>query len=126
MKNKFYGKYYKFISDSGYVFSCIISNANEGDMIQIITPDGAFFIDDTKSIIVDGNTITFNVNGNGLSITGTLKLGDLSPLKSKVMGPFTYLPLECKHVIYSMRHTLNGNLIINNTVYSYNNSLGYI
>ena len=50
MKNKFYGKYYKFISDSGYVFSCIISNANEGDMIQIITPDGAFFIDDTKSM----------------------------------------------------------------------------
>ena len=127
MKNKFYGKYYKFISDSGYVFSCIISNANEGDMIQIITPDGAFFIDDTKSIIVnDNNTITFNVNGNGLSINGTLKLGDLSPLKSKVMGPFTYLPLECKHDIYSMRHTLNGNLIINNTVYSYNNSLGYI
>ena len=61
-------------------------------MIQIITPDGAFFIDDTKSIIVnDNNTITFNVNGNGLSITGTLKLGDLSPLKSKVMEPFVFV-----------------------------------
>lgn len=126
MKNKFYGKYYKFISDNNYVFSVIISHANEGDMIQIINPDGAYFTRDTKSVVVDNDTITFNVNENDISITGSIKLGKLNPLKSKVMGPFTYLPMECRHEIYSMRHELNGELIINNKKYTYNNSLGYI
>ena len=42
------------------------------------------------------------------------------------MGPFKYLPLECKHQIYSMRHYINGSLNINDINHSYTNSLGYI
>lgn len=126
MKNRFYGKYYKIISDNNYVLAFILSYSNGGDMIQIITPDGSYYIDDTKSILVNDNIITFNVNANDITITGKIELGELSPLKSKVMGPFTYMPLECKHAIYSMRHTVNGTLYINGKIYTYSNSLGYI
>jgi len=126
MKNRFYGKYYKFISDDNYVLAVIISHANEGDMLQAITPEGSYFINDTNSIIVNNNIITFNVDEPNLKISGELTLGELAPLKTKVMGPFTYLPLECKHDIYSMRHTINGKLVINGTTHLFTNSLGYI
>ena len=126
MKNRFYGKYYKFISDSGHVLACILSHTNEGDMIQIIMDSGSYFIDDMNAVVVSSNTVTFNVNSSDITINGKLELGKLSPLKSKVMGPFTYLPLECKHSIYSMKHTINGKLVINGTEYTYTNSLGYI
>ena len=126
MKNRFYGKYYKFISDEKYVLACIISHANEGDMLQIITKENSYLIKDTESIKINNDIITFNVNTEELKINGQIKLGKLNPLKSKVMGPFTYLPMECRHEIYSMYHTLNGKLTINDKEYNYNDSLGYI
>ena len=126
MKNRFYGKYYKFISDNNYVLAFIISHTNEGDMIQIIMDSGSYFIDDYNAVVVDGNIVRFNVCSDNINISGELVLGELSPLKSKVMGPFTYLPMECRHSIYSMKHTINGKLIINGNEYTYTNSLGYI
>ncbi len=126
MKNRFYGKYYKFISDDNYVLACILSHANEGDMLQIITPECAHFIENANAVKVVGDTIIFNVNNGKITINGRIKLGTLNPLKSKVMGPFSYLPLECKHSIYSMKHALNGYLVINGVEHTYTNSLGYI
>ena len=124
--NLFYGKYYKFISDDNYVLACIISHSNEGDMIQIINNEGSYLIEDLSSITINDNVITFNVNIPNLKIDGTLTLGELNPLSSNVMGPFKYLPLECKHQIYSMKHYINGSLNINDINHSYTNSLGYI
>ena len=113
-KNRFFGKYYKFISDgSSFSFAVIISTANEGDMLQVITPHKAFLINNTKSVSVKGSIITFDINQDDLSMKGELTLGELHPLKKKVMGPFTYLPMECRHEIYSMWHTLRGTLLIN-------------
>jgi len=126
MKNRFYGKYYKFISDNNYVLAFITSHTNEGDMIQIINGSGSYFINDMNAIKIDNNIITFNVNSDNITISGKLELSNLSSLKSKVMGPFHYLPLECKHQIYSMKHNINGILLINNKEYKYTNSLGYI
>ena len=126
MKNRFYGKYYKFISDNGHVLAFIISHTNEGDMIQIIMDSGSYFINDMNAITINDNTITFNVNSNDINIKGELALGKFNKLNSKVMGPFTYLPMECRHSIYSMKHTINGKLIINGNEYTYTNSLGYI
>ena len=111
-KNRFFGKYYKFISDdSSFSFAVIISTANEGDMLQVITPHKAFLINNTKSVEVKGSIITFDINQDDLVMKGELTLGELHPLKKKVMGPFTYLPMECRHEIYSMFHTLKGTLV---------------
>lgn len=125
-KNRFFGKYYKFISDDSFSFAVIISTANEGDMLQVITPHKAYFLDNTKSVQVKDNIITFDINQDDLSMKGELTLGELHPLKHKVMGPFTYLPMECRHEIYSMHHELKGTLLINDKGVSFNNGIGYI
>ena len=126
-KNRFFGKYYKLISDdSSFSFAVIISTANEGDMLQVITPHKAFLISNTKSVSVKGSIITFDINQDDLVIKGELTLGELHPLKKKVMGPFTYLPMECRHEIYSMWHELKGTLLINGKEVSFNNGRGYI
>ena len=126
-KNRFFGKYYKFISDdSSFPFAVIISTANEGDMLQVITPHKAFLINNTKSVQVKGSIITFDINQDDLVMKGELTLAELHPLKKKVMGPFTYLPMECRHEIYSMRHTLRGTLLINGKEISFDKGIGYI
>ena len=125
-RNRFFGKYYKFISDDRFCFAVIKSHANEGDMLQVITPSKASFITDPYSMRIEGNVITFNINQEDISIKGTITLGEFHPLKKKVLGPFTYLPMECRHEIYSMHHTLKRNLLIDGKEVSFNKGRGYI
>ena len=125
-KNRFFGKYYKFISDDGYTFALIISKSNEGDMLQLITPDKGYFISDTNSVVIKDNIIDININQDDISLKGNLSLGKFHPLSKKVMGPFTYLPMECRHDIYSMYHSINGNIIAKGIIHKFTNSLGYI
>ena len=42
------------------------------------------------------------------------------------MGPFKYFPMECRHGIISMRHTLEGRLKLNGKEIDFTNGLGYI
>ena len=42
------------------------------------------------------------------------------------MGPFKYFPMECRHRIISMRHTLEGRLKLNGKEIDFTNGLGYI
>ena len=126
MKQSFFGKYYKFISDNKTVFACIDSVANEGKMLQVITQGGSYLIDKEGTFSADETGATFAIFAEGLSIEGRLDFGPLHPLSTKVMGPFTYLPMECRHEIYSMFHTLNGTLRINQKELSFTDSPGYI
>lgn len=126
-KNRFFGKYYKFISDDGYTFAFIISHANEGDMLQLVTPTKGYFVKDTKSVNINNNVFIINIHEDDISLEGSITLGELHPLSKKVMGPFSILPMECKHEIYSMYHRVNGELILNkNKKITFSNSLGYI
>ena len=125
-RNRFFGKYYKFISDDRFCFAVIKSHANEGDMLQVITPSKASFITDPSSMKIEGNVIAFDINQEDISIKGTITLGELHPLKKKVMGPFTYLPTECRHEIYSMHHDLKGSLIFDGKEIFFDKGVGYI
>ena len=125
-KNRFFGKYYKFVNGDGFSFAFIKSHANEGDMLQVITPEGAFYLKDPYAIKVEGEHIEFDVREENLSMVGELLLGEFHPLKHKVMGPFTYLPMECSHEIYSMFHEVNGSLVFNGKDMDFSGSLGYI
>lgn len=126
MKNKFYGRYYKFISDTGYTFALIVSYSNEGRMVQLVTPNKGYYLDDVNSVNVNGHIIDIDINQDGISLVGRLELGEFHPLRRKVMGPFTYLPLECKHQIYSMYHVVNGTLLLNKEPLKFSNARGYI
>ena len=125
-KNRFFGKYYKFINKDLFSFAIIVSAANEGDMLQVITPDKSYYIDDPKSVEAVDNTIAFNIKQDDLILSGKITLGELYPLKKKVMGPFTYLPMECRHEIYSMHHSLNGKISMNGKDISFDDGTGYI
>lgn len=127
-KDYFFGKYYKFISKNNYSIAIIIACSNEGKSIQLITDSCSYQIKDVDSIkIIDDNHFVFSVNQDDLSIEGDLYLGALNPLSKKVMGPFSYIPfMECKHDIYSMFHSINGNIIINSNNVSFDEGIGYI
>ena len=126
MKNRFYGKYYKFISDSGRAFACIASHANEGDMLQIITEGGSFLIPDTSAFRATDESAAFDVRTDGLTLSGSIRFGEFHPLKKRVMGPFDFFPLECRHHISSMYHTLTGELVFNGERLTFTGSPGYI
>ena len=125
-KNYFFGKYFKFIGNDGFSFAFIKSYANEGNALQLILKEKSYVIDDTDSIQVHDNIVIFNVNQDDLCIEGRLELDEFHPLKHKVMGPFTYLPMQCSHEIYSMFHRVDGTIIINGITQSFDNNLGYI
>ena len=126
-KNRFFGKYYKFISDDDFVFALIVSTANEGDMLQLVTKEKGYFIENTKAVSIIDNKVTIDIDEQGISLKGTLLLGEFHPLSKPVMGPFTHLPMECRHEIYSMYHTVNGTLTLdNNRTLSFTDARGYI
>lgn len=107
--------------------------------IQIITEDGTWSISFPKSSYrqAEGNIyIAKNCFGrNGIRLTihtpelrikGKLSFGPLSPLKYDIMGPFSLVPfLECRHSVWSMKHSVNGTVYVNEKKYRFQNAWGY-
>ncbi len=125
-KNRFFGIYYKHQSVSGYTLSVIDSFSNEGKMVQIITSDKAYLLKDTSQINISKEGIEFSINQEDLKISGSIKYQNLSKPNKDIMSYFRYLPIECKHNIYSMHHDISGNLLINNESISFDNGDGYM
>ena len=123
-KNKFFGKYYKFVSKDGFSFAIITASSNEGDHIQLITKEKTYFNIDANSFKIDGSKIDISIDNEDLILKGSIVLKELHPLKKDVMGPFRFMPLECKHNIYSMYHEVDGNITFNDNTYSLD--YGYI
>jgi hypothetical protein len=107
--------------------------------IQFITKDKTWTVSfDGKAFHRKGKRMTIGRNyfGEGgiklaihtdkLQVDGTLRFGTLHPLRYDIMGPFALLPfMECRHHVYSMRHTVQGKLRINGQVYDFHNGGGY-
>lgn len=61
------------------------------------------------------------------SLHGSVSFGPILPIRSDIMGPFRWLPnMECSHSVISMRHSLEGHLILNGEILDFDNGLGYI
>lgn len=68
-----------------------------------------------------------HIEGNGLSLHGMVRYGPFTPLKSDIMGPFRFLSgMECAHGVISMRHPLEGSLILNGKTMDFSGGTGYI
>ena len=126
MKKRFFGIYYKHQSINGYVIAIIVSRSNEGDMIQVITNEKSYLIKNREQIKVSVKGIDFNVHQDDLNIVGNIKYGQLLKPKKDIMSYYRYLPIECKHQIYSMYHEINGTLLINDEEICFDNGNGYI
>ena len=125
-KKRFFGIFYKHQSIDGYTISVIVSNSNEGDMIQIITNDKSYIVNDIKSVNVSFNGISFDIHQDDLTLTGQISYGPLLKPTKDIMSYYRFLPIECKHQVYSLYHHLDGYIDINGKHISFNNGNGYI
>lgn len=60
-------------------------------------------------------------------VRGNLHFGKFAEPKYNIMGLFAYIPgMQCKHAVYSMRHTVNGYLTLNGKNITFKNGIGYM
>ncbi|MDO4468744.1 MAG: tocopherol cyclase family protein [Bacillota bacterium] len=142
MKSFFYGWYFKCQSDT-QTFAIIpaIHQGKNGRTcsIQIITDtevqkivfSSENFCKRKKSLFIGKNQfgqkgIRLDIDTEDLKIKGVLKFRQMSPLKYNIMGPFVCMPfMECRHQVWSMRHLVNGKIIVNKKKYIFSDGLGY-
>ncbi len=126
MKKRFHGIYYKMQTKDGFTIAVIDSFSNEGHMIQIITPEKSYLANDVSQVQTSFRGVTFSLAQEDLSISGEIKYTSLLKPRKNIMSYYRFLPIECKHQIYSMHQDLEGQLTINGTVYDFNEGHGYI
>lgn len=138
----FYGWYLKCQSETQTL--AVIPAIHRGNQksscsIQIITEENNWnlefpadiFRKKGRSLIIgdnkfDENGICLNLDTAELKITGELEFGPLFALKYDIMGPFRFLPfMECRHMIWSMWHSVRGNISVNGEDYLFENDWGY-
>lgn len=142
MQGFFYGWYLKCQSDS-QTLAVIPAIHQTGKIrtcsVQIITDNNAWtvpfpadmFRRSKGNILIGENRfgksgIRLAINTPELNVRGKLGFGPFSPLKYDIMGPFSLVPfLECRHSVWSMRHSVCGTVYINDRKYSFQNTWGY-
>ena len=68
-----------------------------------------------------------NISRPGLEARGRLSFGSFTPIRYDIMGPFCAVPfMECRHTVVSMRHSVNGSIVINGERYIFRDAVGYI
>lgn len=145
MRDYFCGWYFKCQSETqtlAVIPAVHTSKKGKSCSIQLITDDGAWnfvfpykiYREQKKDFHVqigenrfDKNGISLNLQTPECTAVGTIRFGGLSPIRYDIMGPFEYMPfMECRHSVVSMRHTVNGELCINDNLYRFEDAVGYI
>jgi len=133
MWNKgFEGWYFKHQKGDDTV-AFIPGRAESGAFVQMISADGSRQFN-VPELSVDGDIIRaggclFSHRGCRIDLTGVygeITYGRLTPLRSDIMGPFRFFPMECRHGVISMAHTLSGSLSIDGKPHGFDGGNGYI
>lgn len=145
MNDYFCGWYFKCQSDCE-TLAVIAASHKSGKQrycsLQIITDEAAHMVRlpyepvpyrcSGLNIKVSGNHlgedgILLDIHSHTLNISGNIIFSHLHPIKYNIMGPFCYVPfMECRHSVVSMKHTVNGNIYVNDRCYDFHNANGYI
>ena len=142
MHHSFYGWYLKCqsntqtlavipaIHNTGNKRTCSIQVITDNDAWTIMFPANAF--QRTKRNIFIGENrfgekgVHLKIHTQQAAIRGNLNFGSLFPLKYDIMGPFALVPfMECRHRVWSMQHSVSGNVHINGQNFSFRNAWGY-
>ena len=127
MRKTFCGWYFKCQSETQTI-AVIPAIHGDSRSIQLITDNGAWCFTDN----LDGNAfgkdgIKLNLHADGIEAVGEMRFSRLTPIKYDIMGPFKLVPfMECRHSVLSMRHRVDGELIINGESHGFDDALGYI
>ncbi len=131
-KNGFEGWYFKHQKDDDTI-AFIPGRANSGNFVQVITASGSRQFD-VPELAVEGDSLQAGsclFSGRGCTIDlpgiqGEIVYEGLTPLKSDIMGPFRFLPMQCRHGVISMAHALNGSVTIDGESHCFDGGKGYI
>lgn len=143
MRNYFCGWYLRCQSDQqtlAVIPSVHRTKESKCCAIQLITDTQSFQVSFPYSdfqkqgyqISIAGNRfgkegITLDIHTPGLLATGFVRFGPFTPIQYDIMGPFRYVPfMQCRHSVYSMCHSVDGELTVNGTPYVFRDSVGYI
>lgn len=138
MKQFFEGWYYKQQSPNR-TLALIPGRTGDSAFIQVITNEAAYNVNyplstfrKTGTLVQIGNSqftqngIDINITTERLSLQGALSYKNLSPLAYDIMGPFRFFPMECRHTVVSMNHTVSGSLQFNGQKWDFDGGRGYI
>ena len=71
--------------------------------------------------------IILDFKDDRLTLEGKLCFENPSPIRYDIMGPFKYVPfMQCRHSVFSMSHKINGEIMVNDQLYYFENGTGYI
>lgn len=130
--NGFEGWYYKH-QKGGKMVAFIPGRAKGDAFVQMLTPAGSRMFE-VENFAVRGDTVeaggcTFSPLGCSVALPGVygeLSYGPITPLKSDIMGPFRFLPMECRHGVVSMAHTIRGSITADGVRQDFDGGTGYI
>ncbi len=143
MRNYFCGWYFRCQSDvQTLAVIPTVHRAGQAQScsIQLITDDAAWHVQypiadfqKNGSVIEVGRNqfspqgLLLDLRDPGLRAEGALRFGPFTPIGYDIMGPFRWVPfMECRHSVFSMKHSVSGQLQINGAVYSFADGAGYL
>lgn len=144
-KNYFCGWYFKCQSQThtiAFIPAVHMEGGRSTCSLQIITENGVWnlpfdngdfqkkkgelFVKIQENIFCDKG-LRLNIHTEELDIRGMVRFGMLTPLKYNIMGPFCCVPfMECRHSVYSMEHSVNGKIYVNEEEFHFRNGRGYL
>ena len=120
------------------LLAVIPGRAQDHAFVQVITPRYSAYVPFPLSeyrlgacmqvgdSLFSRDGIDLQVSTPEVELEGHLRYADLTPLRSDIMGPFAFLPMETKHTVFSMRHEVQGLVTLNGTVHRFDDGVGYM
>lgn len=125
LSDYFEGYYYKHQKDDN-TLCLIVGQAGEKRFIQVITKDFSVRLPFSEGNYFSKEGIVLNIRTRGISLSGKIRYGTLTPIRYDIMGPFRFFPMECRHGIVSMSHDLYGGVVLNGEEIDFTGGKGYI
>lgn len=110
---------------------CTIQFITDKEAFNLQFPYSDYHKDANQITIADNrfarDGITLDIKTVALCANGSIRFSDFTPLRYDIMGPFKYVPfMQCRHSVFSMRHSADGEIILNGTPFVFRNAIGYI
>ncbi len=136
-KEYFEGWYYKQQNDN-YTIAFIPGRSSDNAFIQIITDQKSavipFSLDQfsqASGVTIGENSFSYEgikikVDSPEIKVEGELRFSNMVTFHGDIMGPFRFLPMECRHSIFSLHHQVEGELLVDGEKISFKQGRGYI
>ncbi|NLU23259.1 MAG: hypothetical protein GXW99_00785 [Clostridiales bacterium] len=131
-ENRFMGWYHK-LQRGDDTIAFIPGRAGDGAFVQVIDTRGSrqFSVPNLSAngTEIQAGSCRFSDRGimvNLPGIRGQIDYGSMTPLASDIMGPFRHFPMECRHGVVSMDHSLSGKLWVDGEERCFDGGKGYV